>query len=66
MIGVPAIINQRRVAIVAMIFVATALFWLSWRVGSPLMTEIRTVTSNVGNHGLRALAPRGGPVQRMP
>jgi hypothetical protein len=58
-------INQRSAAIVAVFLVVTALSWISWRVGSPLMTEIRTSVFSAKNHGLRALAPRGGPVQRI-
>ena len=48
----------RAAAIIAMILVAMALCWLSWRVGSPLMTEIRTSQFNVKARGLRALAPK--------
>jgi hypothetical protein len=43
---------------VAIILVNTALCWLSCRVGSPLMREIRIIAFNVKNHGLRALAPK--------
>ena len=65
MTGLPATRNERLAAIVAVILVATALPWLSWRVGSPRMTEIGTIVFNVKTHGLRALAPKGAPKQRI-
>jgi hypothetical protein len=66
MIRLPITRNRRTIATIAMVLVVGALCWLSWRVGSPLMTEVRTTVTNATSHGLRALAPRGGPVQRMP
>jgi hypothetical protein len=64
-IQMPSTRFQRTITIVAIVLVATGLCWLSWRVGSPLMTEIRTAEANLKSHGLRYLAPRGGPVQRV-
>jgi small neutral amino acid transporter SnatA (MarC family) len=33
--------NKKTLVVVTLLLVATALCWLSWRVGSPLMTTIR-------------------------
>ncbi len=57
--------TQRTVAIVAFALAVTVLSWLSWRAGSPLLTEIRANVTNVKSQGLRVLAPKGAPKQRV-
>ena len=58
--------NRKTLLIVALLAIAAALSWLSWHIGSPLMTEIHAKATSVKARGLQVLVPSGGPVQRLP
>jgi hypothetical protein len=63
MIRLPS--GRRIVAFAALVVVAAALCWISWRAGSPLLSEIRDY--DVRSEILRLQKrPRGTPVIKVP
>jgi hypothetical protein len=69
MIRLQAARIQRTVAIVAMVLVATALCWLSWRAGSPLWDRLKTEATRqavmLSRLQFPGNAPKAGPAQRI-
>jgi hypothetical protein len=61
--------SRKTVSIVALLVVAAALCWISWRAGSPALDRVRyeatTQAAMLSKLKLPGTAPKGAPKQRI-